>query len=92
MDFTSAELMDWRKELYREVHKLPHFAAFPPYTVLPEAKDFELVKKTIVSKIAFAIWHKNYKPEGCDLDTWKQAEDVWNFIRHMWFIEAEAAK
>lgn len=80
MDLTDIELINLRKQLYEEVNRLPQCKD----GWAPEIKDFEIVKTQILSVIAYKIWEKKGKPRSQDTNIWIQAEEVWNFIRHLW--------
>lgn len=77
---TDLEFISFRKNLYEEINKLPHCKNGWE----PETKDFESVKKIVLSHIAYKIWEDQGKPENNDVNIWLQAEEIWNFIRYMW--------
>jgi len=78
---TDFDILDLRKKLYEEINKLYHCKE---YGWAPEAKDFETVKRTVLLHIAYKIWETQDKPKNNDINIWLQAEEIWNFIRHMW--------
>lgn len=79
------EFGEFRKILYREIHKLPkHHHAIHPYACLPEKEDFEQIKNNVISKIAYNIWETSSKPTNRDMEIWLKAERMWEFIRYRW--------
>lgn len=76
----SVEIFQLRKKLYDEIKKLPQCEHGGP-----ETKDFEIVKKEVISHIAYKIWEKIGKPKNDDMAIWLEAENTWNFIRYAWY-------
>jgi len=80
VELTNIEVCNLRKRLYEEINKLPHLKE----RWAPELRDFEIVKKQILSEIAYKIWEAQGKPKNNDINIWLMAEDIWGFIRYMW--------
>jgi hypothetical protein len=78
MEFDNLELF----HLHRKLHEKAKEVCTHGWG--PEAKDFEVIKKDILSYIAYKIWEKKNKPTNCDMMIWLEAETIWNFLRYMW--------
>jgi hypothetical protein len=81
VEFTEVELYSLRKRMYEEINKIPELR---DNGWAPEAKHFEIVKKQLLSDIAYQIWEKEGRPKNRDINIWIQAEETWNYIRFGW--------